>query len=152
MAENGIEMVPAELELSRPDDATFSGGRPGYVPPKFPLMDPMPEAWDDTPYKGTPARSPRPMMAMVERTLDAGEVELAARDLDEGMTFATIVQSLAMQSWDARLAAARERLAELRRHEAIHGPGSARKPEHPFARVIADARRTTIPAQGCLAR
>lgn len=102
----------------------------------------MPEAWDDTPYKGPPARSPFPEMSMVDHALGAGEVELAACRLDESAAFASFVQALRMQSWDDRLAAARAVLATLRRHEAVHGPGSARKPDHPFARAMAWARLT----------
>lgn len=89
----------------------------------IPDRSPMPEAWDDAPYDGPPARSPRPWMDALDRCLEAGDLDRAAALLDEDGPNMRALRGRGMASWNARASIARGRLDLMRAYEAAHGAG-----------------------------
>lgn len=98
------------------------------------LMDPMPEAWEEPPH-GAAGACPCAPRHLVEAALEAGLVEVAAREIDPGGRLAAFLGRIGKPSWDEWLARQRDRLATLRSHEEAHGPRSAIVADHPAVRA-----------------
>jgi len=104
----------------------------GTVEERFPLMDPMPEAWDNGEIYDSEANAltPRLFMAIAERALENGDTQVAAHVLASGRNLDRMVRRIDMPSWNARISVARARLALMMSYEAKYGPRCLLDPAH----------------------
>lgn len=103
----------------------------------WPDMDPMPEAWRESPYEGPPARSSGPTASTLERCLDTGDLDAAARWLAPGPFNVRELRRRDTPSWNARHALAQARYDLMRAYESVHGEGCLRSAEHRSAIALA---------------